>query len=285
VVNSRLGYEAVRRHGRALASVSDIWIPFFSESPFALGAPYSARFLFDVIAHARVFADNERVLQQLSGRLGHQFGDRFLLLPQAVEFPPRGEFEEALADRVARRPSSAPRVLWLSRWCPFKAPGILVELARRWPELRVDVYGVPDTVADFPAVPGLRRHGVVNPAAVPVELYDAYIFTSLFEGMPTVVLEMAARGIPCVCSDVGGLREVFDEGCVDFIPAGEDPRQAGAQFEAALREATRRRGAELAARLRAARRAVEARSSRADFVARLTSMLDLPAREHAGVSA
>ena len=276
VVNSRTGFEALRRHGRALASVARVYVPFFSESPYAIGAPYSTRYLFEIIQQVRVFADNQRVLDTLSGRLAHHYRDRFVLLPQAVEIPTAAAFETALADRLARRGRSAPRVCWLSRWNSFKATGIVVELARRWPDLHIDVFGVPDDGSDFPQLPGLHRHGVVRPAALPLEVYDAYVFTSQFEGMPNAVLEMAALGVPCVCSDVGGLREVFDQTCMDFVTNEESAAKTAASFETALKRMFGRSNAEVAARVRDAHRAVAGRCGEEAFVRGLARMIEVP---------
>ena len=276
VVNSRTGFEALRRHGRALASVASIYVPFFSESPYAIGAPFATRYLFEIIQQVRVFADNQRVLDTLSGRLAHQYRDRFLLLPQAVEMPTAAAFEAALADRLAQRGRSEPRVCWLSRWDILKATDIVVELARRWPDLHIDVFGAPDDVSDFPHLPGLQRHGVVRPAALPLETYDAYVFTSLFEGMPNAVLEMAALGVPCVCSDVGGLREVFDETCMDFVPNEEFAAKTAASFEATLKRMLGRSDAEVTARVRDAHGAVAARCGEDAFVHGLARMIEVP---------
>ena len=286
LVNSRTGFEALRRHGRALASVSSIYVPFFSEGPYAMGAPYATRYLFEVIEHVRVFADNQRVLDTLSGRLAHQHQDRFTLLPQTVEIPPTVEFEAALAKRLARRGRWPPRVCWLSRWNVFKATDILVELARRWPDLNIDVYGVPDDGNAFPQLPGLHWHGVARPAALPREIYDAYVFTSQFEGMPNAVLEMAALGVPCVCSDVGGLREVFDETCMDFVTNEEAATTTAESFEATLRHMLGRSDAEVTERVRKAYRAVAARCGEEVFMRGLARMIEVavPGDEHPEVA-
>lgn len=40
---------------------------------------------------------------------------------------------------------------------------------------------------------------------------DIFLLPTLFEGMPTVVLEAMSSGLPCIVSDVGGVPELIDE--------------------------------------------------------------------------
>jgi len=46
---------------------------------------------------------------------------------------------------------------------------------------------------------------------------DIYIFPSYFEGMPTSLLEAMAFGLPIVTSDVGGIKDFFEDGVMGFI--------------------------------------------------------------------
>jgi glycosyltransferase involved in cell wall biosynthesis len=61
---------------------------------------------------------------------------------------------------------------------------------------------------------------------------DAYVMSSSWEGMPNVLLEASATGLPIVATDVGGNREVVLDGITGFLVP---PRNPEALAEAVLR--------------------------------------------------
>ncbi len=65
---------------------------------------------------------------------------------------------------------------------------------------------------------GLRRDvsGLMNAA-------DAYVMSSCCEGLAMVLLEACSSGLPVIATDVGGNKEIIDDGCNGFIVAPYDP--------------------------------------------------------------
>ena len=55
-----------------------------------------------------------------------------------------------------------------------------------------------------------------------MEAADAFVLSSLWEGLPMALLEAAACGLPAVATDVPGTREAIEPGRTGWLtPAGE----------------------------------------------------------------
>lgn len=54
---------------------------------------------------------------------------------------------------------------------------------------------------------------------------DIFVLTSLYEGMPAVVLEAMGCGLPIVASNVGGNNEIVREGENGFLISGDDSKK------------------------------------------------------------
>lgn len=75
---------------------------------------------------------------------------------------------------------------------------------------------------------GIRDAGDRVPELLPA--FDALALTSVprSEGMPTVILEAMACGLPVVATDVGAVVELVDEGRTGFVVAPDDPEAIAA---------------------------------------------------------
>jgi colanic acid/amylovoran biosynthesis glycosyltransferase len=90
------------------------------------------------------------------------------------------------------------------------------------------------TVADLDLEGRVRVRGKLSSAEVARELQasDVLLHASLDEGLPTVLLEAMACGLPVVATDCGGVSEAFTDGVDGFLVAPRDPE---ALAEALLR--------------------------------------------------
>ncbi len=65
---------------------------------------------------------------------------------------------------------------------------------------------------------------------------DVFVLSSVAEGMPRVILEAMAAGVPCVCTSVGGIPEMLDDGTLgSLVPARDSEQLAAAMVEWANR--------------------------------------------------
>ena len=167
--------------------------------------------------------------------------------------------EEFSPERVApveSFPEDRLDVLFAARLVPQKDPLLMVDVASALCEREVDfrfhvvgdgelqgaieeratTAGVRDRLAFHPPTPGLGSWYAAS---------DAMLMTSTFEGVPVVVFEAMAMGLPIVAPGLPGIREMLDgdEGLVDprDSVAGYADRLARLAGDHAHREATSRR--------------------------------------------
>ncbi|MEK7866436.1 MAG: glycosyltransferase family 4 protein [Planctomycetota bacterium] len=147
-------------------------------------------------------------------------------------------------------------------------------LAPRQPRLRVLLVGDGPLRADAETeaarlgVGGVVRfHGAVRPLAPIYAMSAATVLSTSSEGLPMVVLESLACGVPVVASDIPGCCEVVEDGVTGFVfPSGSDDALAAAidrllsdeGLRAAIGEAGRKRVEERHDARAGARRVAEA---------------------------
>ena len=132
---------------------------------------------------------------------------------------------EFTADADPRQPNTAPEILTVGRVVPVKGQALLVEalaeLAARGIDARLTIVG------DGPQLPELRDRarglgiadrvafeGAVGQDAVRgyYERADVFALPSFAEGLPVVLIEAMAMGLPVVASRITGIPELVEEG-------------------------------------------------------------------------
>jgi glycosyltransferase involved in cell wall biosynthesis len=112
------------------------------------------------------------------------------------------------------------RLLWASRVSTQKRPelvrAIATALRKEYPEMVIEVYGQieqPYQQQGLFDVSGVEYRGSFDGFdSLPIERFDAFIYTSAFDGLPNIVLEALAAGLPVIAPDVGGVSEAVING-------------------------------------------------------------------------
>jgi glycosyltransferase involved in cell wall biosynthesis len=80
---------------------------------------------------------------------------------------------------------------------------------------------------------------------------DLFVFPSHYEGFPVALLEAIASGLPCIAADVGGVRDILEDGKAGVIVPRRAPRELAAAILSLLRDPALRAGLGAAAAVRA----------------------------------
>lgn len=213
VVNSRLGWQVMQRHSAALRGFSRLYASLFCDErdPSGVRVGLAADHLRDGGRYLdAVITDNALTPREWTHIHGTD-PDLF----SVVRFP----VEQSA---MARLPLPAtegirPRLLWASRMDRQKRPDVLLEVARRLPGVDIDVHGVSEherrsaVVKALLKQPNLHVHGHFRALAeIAGPQHLAFLYTSEWDGLPLVLLEAIACGLPVIAPSVGGIPDLLE---------------------------------------------------------------------------
>lgn len=269
-INSDLFYRALRPYGKALAASERIYLTFFCNELRAQGnwEGWSLTWFysgFDFVDG--ILTDSDCLRDQLTDRYQLSEADRarihVLRAPVEPELP--------AATPPATSPGRRPVVAWAGRWDRQKRVDLALEIARQMPDVDFRFWGEPvlygDPVGDAPANVSLAgRYGHIS--ELDLSRVDAWLYTSAWDGAPSLLLEVAMTEVPVVATLVGGVGEVLseadswlvgvDDGAESYVKAlrevladpGEARRRSHALRERLVRDRSQREfGAHAAALL------------------------------------
>ena len=131
------------------------------------------------------------------------------------------------------------------------------EIAKYEVGIRFELAGTgPDRerIAEMVHLHGLDRifllRGFLSEVSTFYQGLHLYLNTSHHEGIPMSVLEAMAHGLPVVAPDVGGLREILDDGVHGFLVKGRHPRSFAERCMLIYRDDAMRQRMGLAAKAR-----------------------------------
>jgi glycosyltransferase involved in cell wall biosynthesis len=164
---------------------------------------------------------------------------------------PNGVNVDEFSPPTRTRPANPPRLLFVGRLARQKGVRYLLEALRSAgsrPLLRI--------VGDGPDRPELERfiaeHGLSDRVEIvgwlareqlpaQYDWGDIFVLPSLDEGMPNVVLEAQAAGMPVIATDVPGSRDLVTTGVDGLLVPPEDARSLAFAIETLCHEPARLR--------------------------------------------
>ena len=216
-INSGMTWDLFRDRGRFANQHSELYACVFCRDFNKWGQPsgYADTHFRDTILNLRsIYLDNAT----FRGELISQFG----ILPSHSEklVVVRQQIKLGLAKRKPDRPLQRKRmhVLWASRIVGQKNYRLLAQIINGCSKnVSFSVWGEgePSVIEEFRSLLAAGANVEIKGnftsfETLPLEDYDAYLYTSLWDGIPNAILEAAAYGFPIVCSNVGGISEVIN---------------------------------------------------------------------------
>jgi glycosyltransferase involved in cell wall biosynthesis len=216
-VNSRACWEAIAEKGRALKHLTRLQAMLFCRdfTEDGRGAGFSDTHFRVCIPHLdKIYFDTRTFIREMDERYGldRTLRAKLVFLPQPASCDIR--VPRARPDPESEHGASR-RVLWAGRLCHQKNTELLERIIRLMPDVSFDIWGTGDADRQAALEQLLAERSNVHLCGsfssffdLPLSSYSAYLFTSRFEGMPTVVINAAAANLPIVASDVGGVAEL-----------------------------------------------------------------------------
>jgi len=215
-VNSFACWEAFRLRGVALSTFTRLFAGLFCRDYTADGRPagYADTHFRDCLPSLeRVYFDNATFIEEMvrATSVPESLREKLVVLRQPISFT---------ASSRSSAPVGAPgalKVIWSGRICRQKNIDLLMRIAQQAPDIQFDVWGE----GEFAEIERLRAfakaHGNTvlrgpfsNFEALPIADYGAYLYTSLWDGLPNSLISAASSNIPIVTSKVGGIGELVD---------------------------------------------------------------------------
>lgn len=211
-INSKECWMLYKNYGLQLATELDLFAYLFcfdyDEKNRRVG--YIPAFIPDLTGVLKsVFCDNKAVIEEMQQIYG--FSETDMAIFHTVYIPVADE----LPSRLEEESNSLGSILWAGRLARQKRPDLLLKIASAMPDQKFTVYGpAGDSPVSSDIINGkyenIEYAGVyTNISELALNDFKLILNTSQWEGLPTLLIQMSAVGMPIVTSSVGGIGELI----------------------------------------------------------------------------
>lgn len=217
IINSEYGYDWVRRHLELIKDNYDLYISLFAWEYIAGShrkclQSYDDPYLFEIFdVVKKIFTDNKNMINYTCEHNGFE-KNKFI-----VQYQPVRELNFRPAKNNVLDHGKL-KILWAGRVVPSKLPDIVLKIGSMFEngEVIIDMFGeLSDTIekGSLKNNKNVRYCGKYDDFnSLPIGEYDLFLYTSLNDGMPNVILEATAAGLPVIASNDGGVGEFIKDG-------------------------------------------------------------------------
>jgi glycosyltransferase involved in cell wall biosynthesis len=203
IINSAPAWKLLTDSPKVLAELTQVYVSLYCYDYSNSGEPIGyARMVRQCAPYiSRIFTDNTSFRCHLLDDVG--------ISPEKVV---------VLRHPVLHKVSLAPpaphsrRILWASRLDRQKRPDLLVQIAQRLPSLTFVVYGsavleqCDEVVRAFNAAPNIEYSGEFDSISqILSPEFRLFLYTSAWDGLPNVILEIMEAGMLVVAGAIGGI--------------------------------------------------------------------------------
>ena len=212
IINSEYGYVWAMTHKKFMSVERELVVSIFSTTnQYTPGmGTYANPFLVDLHdVVKRIYTDNQNMFDDLLKKEGFNC-DKIKVIHQPVEELPNTKTDDEV------REDGVFRILWAGRIDDEKNPRLVPRIAKRLGEgYKIDMFG--ELAKGYSKVEFMGENveymgGYSDLNKVAKKGYDLFLYTSLRDGMPNVLLEAASIGLPIVSSNIGGVGDFVRSG-------------------------------------------------------------------------
>lgn len=216
-INSPQCWSVFRRYGRQLSKEMDLFGCLFCWDYRADGVKfgYAVDYFAETIDCLKaVITDNDRFRQDLISQynLPSIVSERIvsLCMPTRIRFSMETVAEVQVEHN---QPNARPMVLWAGRLDRQKRFDLVLKIAEQMPHIDFHCWGsaVLDAPEDYAAKPPnvIMHPPFKSVEDLPLTSADVWLYTSAWDGMPNMIVELSTAGMAVVASAVGGIPELI----------------------------------------------------------------------------